>query len=299
MTTSGPDDPGAAVQPDPSPQSNLVLLRQLLKKRAQERKASRPPQAPPPAPTTVPMAKGSGPARPAGRIPETDLWTMIVQIARSRWERHAKSFLLDQMIAIKYDTLHGMLTSAVREKGLAKHIGNEGFDRVLKDHGVEIDYVQPPSGWGTSVTIRCCLFPLSVLQVPPKSIPGPQAVGERRSGPRTLQAEPGEKAVSGSSPVPQEDLIPAKTFGPELDAIEDLIVSFANELKAAGKVVQDHGEDCVLLEDLKEAFPGTHMDVTNIDALLRVFEFEVRWAWVKAKGQRVKVVAIWRPHGLL
>ncbi len=296
---SDPNEPGATVQTGPSSQSNLVRLRQLLKERARERSASRPPRAPPSDPAPAPMAKGSSPAIPAGRIPEIDLWTIIVQIARSRWERHVKSFLVDQVIAIKYDTLHGMLTSAVREKELAWHIGNEGFDKVLKDHGVKVDYVQPPAGWGASVSVRCCLFPLSVLQPLPLPFSGPQAVGERRTGPQTHQAKPGEKTVSGSSPVLQEDLIPAKTFGAELDAIEDLIVDLANELKAAGKVVQDHGEDCVLVEDLKGAFPGTHMDVTNIDALLRVFEFEVRWAWVKAKGQRVKVVAIWRPHGLL
>ena len=295
MTTSGPDDPGAAVQPDPSPQSNLVLLRQLLKKRAQERKASRPPQAPPPAPTTVPMAKGSGPARPAGRIPETDLWTMIVQIARSRWERHAKSFLLDQMIAIKYDTLHGMLTSVVREKGLAGHIGSEGFDRVLKDHGVRVDHVQPPAGWGTSVSVRCCLFPLSILQVQPRTSSSPHVKEENA----LLRAHPEAKSGPAHSPQPLSDAVPAKTFGIELDAIEDHMVAFASELRNAGKVVQDQGDDCVLVEDLRGAFPGAHMDGAKIEALLKILEFEMRWYWVKSERRRVKVVAIWKPHGLL
>jgi hypothetical protein len=220
---------------------------------------------------------------------------MIVQIARSRWERHVKSFLQDQTIAIKYETLHGMLTSAVREKGLSRHIGNDGFEKTLKDHGVQVGYVQPPAGWGTSVSVRCCLFPLQVLQAQPKTLPSLPAKEESAPPQSRPEAKPG----SAPSPQPPSGAIPAKTFGIELDAIEDHLVAFASELRNAGKVVQDQGDDCILVEDLRGAFPDTHMDGAKIETLLKILEFELRWYWVKSERRRVKVVAIWKPHGLL
>ena len=263
---SDPDEPGATVQTGPSSQSNLVRLRQLLKERARESSASRPPQASHPAPTPSPTAKVSKPARPAGRIPETDLWTLIVQIARSRWERHVKSFLVDERIAIKYDTLHGMLTSAVREKGLARHIGNDGFDKVLKDHGVRIDCVQPPAGWGTSVSVRCCLFPLSVLQPPPKPQPSPQAAGLKE----------------GAIPSPPMD---------EVGRMRTNLLHIANELLLQGKALTVDGRKAVKVSDLCTFYPpwnerdmGQHLNLLNI---------RTARPWISSVGDKVTVWFAW------
>ena len=264
--TSDSDEPGAAVQAAPSPQSNLVRLRQLLKERAREMNASRPPQAPPPAPTLVPMAKGSSTVRPTGRIPETELWTMIVQIARSRWERHVKSFLVDQMIAIKYDTLHGMLTSAVREKGLARHIGNEGFDKVLKNHGARIDYVQPPPGWGTTVSVRCCLFPLSVLQPPPKAQPNPQTRESKESTPP-------------SSPMNEVERMKANLF------------DMANQLLLQGKALTVDGRKAVKVSDLCAFYPP--WNERDMGQHLNLLKTRTARPWISSVGDKVTVWFAW------
>ena len=294
MAMSDSDGPGAAVQSGPSSQSNLVRLRQLLKERAREEMASLPPQIPPPAPTPVPMAKGSGPAKPAGRIPETDLWTMIVQIARSRWERHTKSFLLDQMIAIKYDTLHGMLTSVAREKGLAGHIGNEGFDRVLKDHGVRVDHVQPPAGWGTSVAVRCCLFPLSVLQVPPKTLPGPQLGSEGR-GPTPFPQKP--SPAPGADPLahglrkvsPQPLVEPAPTDG--VERMRLALLERANELLRQGRAVEVDGKKAVKVADLCSFYPPwTERDMGQH---LRLLDIRTERPWIPTDKEKATVWFAW------
>ena len=266
MAMIDPEEPGPTAQTNPSSQSNLVRLRQLPKERARERGVSRPPQAPPSAPTPAPMAKGSCAAKPAGRIPETDLWTMIVQIARSRWERHVKSFLLDQMIAIKYDTLHGMLTNAVREKGMARHIGNDGLDKVLKDHGVRIDYVQPPAGWGASVSVRCCLFPLSVLQPSPKPQPSPQAAGLK------------ENAI----PPPLLD---------EVGRMRTNLLHIANQLLLQGKALTVDGRKVVKVSDLCTFYPP--WNERDMGQHLNLLKIRTARPWISSVGDKVTVWFAW------
>ena len=292
--TSDSDEPSAVVQAAPSPQSNLVRLRQLLKERAREMNASRPPQAPPPAPTLIPMAKGSSTVRPTGRIPETELWTMIVQIARSRWERHVKSFLVDQMIAIKYDTLHGMLTSAVREKGLARHIGDVGFDKVLKDHEVRVDYVQPPTGWGTSVAVRCCLFPLSVLQVPPKTLPGPQP-GSEVTGPSSSPQKPSSAPGAGSlapgsqKMPPQFSVEPAPTDG--VERMRLALLERANELLRQGRAVEVDCKKAVKVADLCSFYPPwTERDMGQH---LRLLDIRTERPWIPTEKEKATVWFAW------
>jgi hypothetical protein len=266
----------------------------LLKEKAQERKASRPPQAPLSSPTPAPTTKGSIPAKPAGRIPETDLWTMIVQIARSRWDRHAKSFLLDQMIAIKYDTLHGMLTSAVRERGLARHIGNAGFDKVLKDNGARIDYVQPPAAWGGAASVRCCLFPLSIFQATAKPTQGPQMTEQGTEvSPLHPPARPAPE-VHASASRTQNGSPPPLTKLNRANGVEKLreeILEWANQLLLQGKVLSFDGKKAVKVSDLCLFYPP--WNEREMGQHLRLLGIATARPWILSEKGKVTVWFAW------
>lgn len=296
-----PNDFDGSLEAGSPPPSNLIRLRQLLTERARERHPTHPSQAaslaagagPPNPPPPAHADQTDAPARPSGPIPETDLWAMIVQIARSRRETHMKSFLVNGRIAFHYDTLHGMLTSAVRDKGPARHIGNDGFDRVLRDHGVRVDHVQPPAGWGTSAMIRCCLFPLSVFQTAQKIEQDPQAVSEHTAVPIPA---PGPMAGQTSPPAAQVPEFPAP---PSLSAGEEDLVGQmrralldrANQFLSQGKVLTIGGGKAVRISDLCAFYPP--WNEAKMGLHLKLLDIPTSRPWIQAKKGKVTVWFAW------
>jgi hypothetical protein len=198
------------------------------------------------------------------------------------------------MIAIKYDTLHGMLTSAVREKGRAGPIGNDSFDKVLKDHGVRIDYVQPPPAWGGAASVRCCLFPLSIFQTTTKTSQGSEVT---QQGTEVIPPHPPAR------PPPEVHALASRTHNgspPPLakpnvangvEKMREEILEWANQLLQQGKVLSVDGKKAVKVSDLCLFYPP--WNEREMGQHLRLLGIVTARPWIQSGKGRVTVWFAW------
>ncbi len=246
------------------PPSGTAPTRSTLKSTTQAPGLTVSPHAPPfPAPT--PGSVDARPDKPPTPTKE-GVWDVSLRLARDRWEKRQKSFLHEdgQHVALKFDTLYGMVKTALTRSGQGKGLSADHLVRALKEHGVEVESRAPPPHWTQTWHERFCLFPLSMLQDTSQGSTAPSA------GAVTAPAAP--------QPTGR-------------DLMVQNLVAHANSLLAQGKVISVDGKQAIRVSDLCAFYPP--WNETQMGQHLKLLGLLTSRPWVQAEKRRVTVWFAW------
>ena len=198
--------------------------------------------------------------------PKEGVWEISLRTAREMLQRHRKSFLTEdgKNVAVKFDTLYGMVKTALVRGNQGTNLNPNLLIRTLKDHGVEVESRAPPTHWTQTWHERFCLFPLGMLQ-----------------------GTTWGSAAPSTGPVPAS--MPSQPTGRDL-MVQNL-VAHANSLLAEGRTLAVEGKKVVRVSDLCAFYaPWTETDMA---AYLNLHHLPTERVWIQAEKRKIRVWFAW------
>ena len=198
--------------------------------------------------------------------PKEGVWDISLRTAREMLQRRRKSFLTEdgKNVAVKFDTLYGMVKTALVRENQGTDLNPNLLIRTLKDHGVEVESRAPPPHWTQTWHERFCLFPLGMLQ-------------------GTTQGS----AAPSTGPVPAS--MPSQPTGRDL-MVQNL-VAHANSLLEQGKVIPVEGKKAVRVSDLCAFYAP--WNETEMSAYLSLHKIPTERVWIQNEKRKVRVWFAW------
>ncbi len=218
---------------------------------------------PPPNPSRVESS-----SRPPPPSPKEGVWELCLRTAQDKWQKRQKSFLTEdgKHVGVKFDTLYGIVKTALVRGGQGTHLNPSLFVQVLKEHGVAIESRAPPPHWTQTWKERFCLFPLSLLQ----------GKLEEPNPPTTPPPPP------NSPPAPQ---------AVRPDHMVQVLRGQADQLLAQGRALDINGRKAVRVADLCQFY--VPWNEAEMGAYLKINRIPTERVWVQAEKKKVTVWFAW------